>query len=150
MTALHPLANGVEHPAPLRHAAKPSLVIAGLFAAPMAWMAQLLISYGLDGDSCRANSGLPIIPPWGSSIWLALIGIIAIAVCGFGFWSAHRTWRLTRGEGAGDHHQGLTAGAGRTRFLGLGGMIAASIFIVGSAFALLVPLLESPCVIPFL
>jgi hypothetical protein len=149
MTALHPLANGVEHPAPLRHLAPPWLVLAGLFAAPAAWALQLLISYGLNGDACSANPAAGPAPFGLNDILLAAIGTIAIATCFFGFWAARRTWQLTRNEKPGGHHEGLTAGAGRTRFLGLSGMIAAAIFIIGTAFALLVPFLESPCVVPF-
>lgn len=150
MTSLHPLARRVAHPAPLRDAAPPWLVIAGLFAAPAAWSLQLLVSYGLDGDSCLASAGAVGAPLGFKALLLAAIGIVALAGCAFGFWSAHRTWRLTRGESAGDHHEGLTAGAGRTRFLGLGGMVAATFFVVGSLFSLLVPFLETPCLVPFL
>jgi len=149
MTALHPLANSVEHPAPLRHLASAWLVLAGLFAAPTAWVLQLLISYGLDGDVCSADPAAGPVPFGPKAVLLAVIGILAVATCIFGFWAAQRVWRLTREEKPGDHHDGLTAGAGRTRFLGLSGMIAAAIFIIGSVFALLVPFLESPCVVPF-
>jgi len=144
MTALHPLASSIEHPAPLRAAAPPWLLITGLFAAPTGWGLQLLVSYGLEGDICH-----PSPPLGGRTLALALIGIAAVIVCLVGVWSGYRTWRLTRGEAGGDHHDALTAGVGRTRFLGLGGMIAAIIFAVGSMFGLLVPLLESPCAVPF-
>jgi hypothetical protein len=149
MTALHPLAHGVEHPAPLRHLAPAWLVLAGLFAAPVAWSLQLLVSYGLDGDACNADPAAGPVPFGLKAVLLAAIGIIAVATCVFGFWAAWRTWHLTREEKPGDHHHGLTAGAGRTRFLGLSGMVAATIFIIGAVFALLVPFLESPCVVPF-
>lgn len=149
MTALHPLAHGVEHPSPMRHLAPAWLVLAGLFAAPAAWSVQLLVSYGLDGDACNAVLAAGPVPFGPKTVLLTVIGIMAVAICVFGFWAAQRTWRLTREEKPGDHHHGLTAGTGRTRFLGLSGMIAAVIFIIGSVFALLVPLLESPCLAPF-
>jgi hypothetical protein len=147
MTALHPLASGVEHPSPLRHAASPWLVISGLFAAPAAWSLQLLVSYGLNGDLCSADPATGPVPFGPKAVLLAAIGIVAVAFCVFGFWAAYRTWRLTREEKPGDHHEGLTAGGGRTRFLGLSGMVAAAIFIIAATFALLVPFLESPCVV---
>lgn len=144
MSTLHPLAKGVQHPSPLRHKAPFWLVNAGLFAAPGAWTLQLLVSYVLNGDKCTAgrSGALPIEP---TAMLLAVIGIVAVATAFLGLWAAHRTWRLTRQEGPGDHHEGLTTGTGRTRFLGLSGIVSSSIFIIGAAFALLVPFLVSPC-----
>ena len=149
MTALHPLARGVQHPSPMRHLAPAWLVLAGLFAAPAAWSLQLLVSYGLDGDACNADPAAGPVPFGPKAVLLAAIGVIAVATCVFGFWAAQRTWRLTSEEKPGDHHHGLTAGTGRTRFLGLSGMVGAAIFFIGAVFALLVPLLEAPCPIPF-
>jgi hypothetical protein len=139
MTALHPLAAGVEHPAPLRHRVPVWQLIAGLFAAPAAWSAQLLVSYGLSGDRCR-----PDVMP-GLGFVVTVISGLAVAVCLFGIWSAYRSWRLTRDEGPGDHHAGLTAGIGRTRFLALCGLVGDGIFLIATLFNFLVPLLVSPC-----
>ncbi|RUX76891.1 hypothetical protein EN925_37075 [Mesorhizobium sp. M7A.F.Ca.US.006.04.2.1] len=144
MSALHPLAKGVQHPSPLRHEAPWWLVSVGLIAAPAAWSLQLLVSYVLNGDRCAAGrlGALPFEP---TAMLYAIIGVIAVATSILGLWAAHRTWRLTREEGSGDHHEGLTTGIGRTRFLGLSGIVSSSIFIVGAVFALLVPFLVSPC-----
>lgn len=78
-----------------------------------------------------------------------MIGVAAVLVSLFALWAAYRTWRLTRQEAEGDAHEALSVGAGRTRFLGLCGMVASSIFIVGTLFLLLVPILESPCAMAF-
>jgi hypothetical protein len=147
MTALHPLARRVEHPAPQRHRVSPWLVTFGLFAAPTAWLLQFLISYGLNGDRCAADSVAQGGP---DRVVLAVIGCVALAICVCALWAAHRTWRLTQNEGVGDHHEGLTAGVGRTRFLGLCGLVAGAIFLIATLFALFVPFLTSPCVTPLL
>jgi hypothetical protein len=147
MTALHPLAKGVQHPAPLRRNIPAWSVLAGLFAAPLAWSLQLLVSYGLNGDACSEGG----IVAHTSTLKFGVLlsgGILAILLCCAGLLAAFRTWRLTRDEGPGDHHEGLTAGAGRTRFLGLCGMIAGSIFLIASLCELLVPFLVSPCIQP--
>jgi hypothetical protein len=150
MTVLHALAKGVDHPAPLRHRVPGWLVVSGLFAAPAAWSLQLLVSYCLNGDICPAG-GRPAGPSLGAtSAVVAAIGVVAVGTCLFGLWSSRQTWKLTRREGPGDHHEGLTAGLGRTRFLGLSGMVAGAIFLIASLFALLVPLLVSPCAALFL
>lgn len=142
MNARHPLSSGVEHPAPQRHNVPAWLVLAGLFGAPLAWLAQLLGSYLLNGDRCVTGA-----PPPGaaSTVLLASIGVIAVPVALFALWAAWRTWRRTRTEADGDHHHALTVGAGRTRFLGLCGMVASLIFLAATLFELLVPLLQSPC-----
>lgn len=146
MSALHPLAGSVAHPSPHRRRAAPWMVVAGLFAAPVSWSMQLFASYVLSGDRCHdLETAGPGGVGTGSGLTTAL-GVVAIAVCSCGFWFAYRTWRLTRGEAPGDHHEALTAGNGRTRFLGLCGMIASPIFIIAALVLLLVPLLESPCI----
>jgi hypothetical protein len=145
MTALHPLAKGVRHPAPLRDRVPGWVVVAGLFAAPVAWSAQLLISYGLNGDACRLPGRLAAAQATATSVLVPIIGVVALAGCLFGLWSAFHTWRLTRGEGSGDHHAGLSAGIGRTRFLGLCGLVSGAIFLIATVFSLLVPFLTSPC-----
>jgi len=146
MTSLHPLARGVEHPSPLRDEASAWLVLAGLFAAPIAWSIQLLVTYGFNGDAfCAAEA--QETPLSSKGMIIMIIGIVAIAACVFGFWAAHRTWSLTRKEKPGDHHVGLSVGTGRTRFLGLSGIVASVVFLLASIFELLVPFLESPCVL---
>ena len=144
MSELHPLAKGVQHPSPLRHKAPFWLVNTGRFAAPAAWLLQLLISYIFNGDLC-ASGGAGASPFEPTTVLLAVIGVVAVATSVLGLCAAHRTWRLTREEGPGDHHEGLTTGSGRTRFLGLSGIVSSSIFVIGASFALLVPFLVSPC-----
>jgi hypothetical protein len=139
MTSLHPLAERVSHPSPLRGAAPWWLVLTGLFLAPTAWSLQLLVSYTLNGDRCT------LLHPGPRVAVLALIVVVALAACGFGLFAAVRTWRLTQEEAHGDHHAALSAGTGRTRFLGLCGIIASSIFLAGVVFAFLIPLMVSPC-----
>lgn len=145
MTALHPLASRIQHPAPLRHSAPPWLVLAGLFAAPAAWALQLLVSYGLNGEKCGVHRAVAVLPLGPRSVVLATIGTAAVVACLLGLWAAYVTWQLTREEARGDHHVGLTAGAGRTRFLGLCGIVSSSTFLIGTAFALLIPFLVPPC-----
>ena len=139
MSSLHPLARGVNHPAPLRGRASPLLVAAGLFAAPIAWSLQLLISYALIGDRCDA----PLTGPVKTILFIA--GVLAIVATLIGLIAAYHTWRQTRDEGQGSYHEGLTSGVGRTRFLGLCGLVASSIFAVAAVFEMLVPLLGTSC-----
>jgi len=145
MTSLHPLANSVTHPSPKRHDASAWIVLSGLFAAPSSWAVQLLVSYLLTGDRCHdvAEQGQAAFTLANAAV--AILGALAITGCGLGFWAAYRTWQRTREEAPGDHHEGLSGGRGRTRFLGLCGMTSGVIFLVASIVELLVPMFESAC-----
>lgn len=139
MSSLHPLARSVDHPAPLRGSASSLVVLTGLFAAPAAWSMQLIVSYALIGDRCAAP-----LTVMGKAI-LFIAGVLAIAATLIGLVAAYRTWTQTRHEGPGGYHEGLTAGAGRTRFLGLCGLVASSIFALAAVFEMLVPFLGTSC-----
>jgi hypothetical protein len=121
------------------------LVVVGLFAAPTAWSLQLLVAYLVNGDQC----GVPLLSPDGNAAGPSIVvvgaGVLALVVCLGGLWAAFRTWRLTRNEGPGDRDAALTAGVGRTRFLGLCGLVAGGIFLAATGFALLVPFLVTSC-----
>lgn len=146
MNTLHPLTTGVDHPAPQRGNAVPGLTIVGLLAAPVAWFLQLLISYGLQGDTCRGLVPSLLSASWGTRPSLAVaVEAIAAVVCAFGLGAAARNWRLTRNEGPGDHHAALSSGHGRTRFLALCGIIGSAIFLLATLFALIIPFLVPSC-----
>jgi hypothetical protein len=149
MSALHPLASRVPHPAPLRHRPPAWLIIVGLFGAPVAWSLQLLVAYVLVGDRCSGSFAGPTAD-YGFTGWIvAGVGVLAILACVGALLASWRIWRLTREEGPGRHHEALTAGHGRTRFLGLSGIIASLIFLAAAVFELIVPFLVPPCALPF-
>lgn len=148
MRQLHPLAPGIPHPAPLRHLAPTWLVLSALFAAPFAWGLQLLVSYMLIGDQCSATSAPEQSLDGATLLTLGLIGLLAIAVAIGGLATAWRIWRLTCEEGPGRHHETLTAGHGRTRFLGLCGIVGSLTFLAAAIFEFLVPFLATPCALP--
>ena len=125
-----------SHPAP--HRSRAGLVGAafGLFAAPAAWAMHLLVSYALSSFACFPNGDAvhaPIWPAlrpllWGIDVVAISIGIAAGLV-------AWRSWDRTRQEARGGAHTLIDAGAGRTRFLALCGMLASGGFLLALAFA---------------
>lgn len=148
MKELHPLAPAVPHPAPLRHLAPKWLLLSALFAAPIAWGLQLLVSYAVIDDRCSVASA-PVQGADGATVLvLGVISVLAIAISLGGLGSALRIWHLTREEGSGRHHETLTSGYGRTRFLGLCGIVGSLTFLAAAIFEFLVPLLVSPCASP--
>ncbi len=115
----------------------------GLLLAPAAWFLQLNASYLLGTSNCP---GAPAGVSAGVAYALIVIaGIAAAALAALALWAAFRTWSLTREEGPGDETDALSSGHGRTRFLGLAGFIASSIFLTAIVFSLFVPLLEHTC-----
>ena len=133
----------VAHPAPNRDRVSWPIVAAGLVVAPAAWFLQLNASFLLGAAHCP---GAPPGPP--AAITHAAIvaaGIAAAVLAVLALLSAARVWARTRAEGPGDHHAALTTGHGRTRFLGLAGLIVSCIFLVAVGFSLFVPWMVRAC-----
>lgn len=132
-------------PAPQRDQIAGWIVAAGLLVAPAAWFIQLNASYLLGASHCPgAPAGLS------PSVSYALIvagGLSAACLAALALWAARRTWSLTREEGPGEAAVALNSGHGRTRFLGLAGMIVSGIFLIAIGFSLIIPLLERTCAV---
>jgi hypothetical protein len=113
----------VEHPAPLAGAVPRWLLVTALLAAPIAWLVQLSVDYGLASHACFPRespvpTGLTVSPAaWPGSFALIIAAlVIACASTGASFWM----WRRTRHEAPNGY--GLVEGAeGRTRFLAVWG-----------------------------
>lgn len=114
---------GVEHPAPFAGAVPKWLLFSALLAAPIAWLIELWIDYGLTSQACFPHeqpiaTGLNISPQvWSGSLALIIGALVfALAASAASFWM----WRRTRHEVANVY--GLIEGAeGRTRFLAVWG-----------------------------
>jgi hypothetical protein len=133
----------VAHPAPNRNRAPWLIVAAGLVLAPAAWFLQLNASFLLGASRCP---GAPPGPP--AAIAHAAIiaaGAVAAVLAVLALAAAARVWSQTRTEGPGDHHAALTSGHGRTRFLGLAGIIVSCIFLIAVSFSMFVPWMVRAC-----
>ncbi|MEO8126069.1 MAG: hypothetical protein ABJF23_12225 [Bryobacteraceae bacterium] len=133
------------HPSPHRARIGVIPLWFGLGAAPLAWALQLLSSTALAGRDCFPHQN-PLAEPFFPGLWPVLLAIsctgITLAVAGGGV--AWRNWRKTRDELPGSAHHLLDGGEGRTRFMGLSGMIASALFLIalifGTAALFMVPL----------
>lgn len=133
----------IAHPAPNRNRASWLIVAAGLVLAPSAWFLQLNASFLLGAARCP---GAPAGPAAAITHMAIVAGGIAAAVLAvLALASAARVWSRTRTEGPGDYHAALTSGHGRTRFLGLAGLIVSCIFLVAVGFSLFVPWMVRAC-----
>lgn len=129
------------HPAPARHRISSGWILAGLLLAPAAWYLQLDAAYVAGALGCNADAHAP-----GANTVLIGVGVaVSVVLAMAALFAARQVWQRTSSEGPGGYHDALSSGHGRTRFLGLAGLIASSIFLVATLFSLLVPVLVSRC-----
>jgi hypothetical protein len=140
-------AASVRHPAPHRDRVALAELGFSLAAAPLAWGAQLVLSYGLASHVCFGGSA----PRGGQAAhWTAAMSLllatqlVALAIALIGAAMAYRLWRATRREVSDEPHEMIEAGRGRTRFLALWGLMTslgfAGAILFGVIGSLLVPL----------
>lgn len=127
----------IGHPAPHGGMAGGWSLALGLFAAPAAWLVQLLIDYGFTSLACfpREHPLSAPAPGWGWA-WTASAGvnIAALLVALAGAAACFRIWRRSRAEWPGSHGALLDAGEGRTRFLAVTGFWAGIWFALAILF----------------
>lgn len=134
-----------HHPAPQRHRAGWVLVfVSG--AAPLAWLAQTSINYGLASHACYpAGEPFPAMRadwPWSA---VFVINLASIAIAAIAALTAYHLWSNARGEASGNASQTPEAGEGRTRFLALWCTMASTGFTVALLFSLVAILEVPPC-----
>jgi hypothetical protein len=120
-------------PAPhlLRQLVRP---VFGVFGAPAAWIAQLLLNYALAAYPCMPND-MPYPAPPSSWAWdrpvLFVVNILALIVALAAAVTATADWRRTRGW---NQHGALQARATRVRFLAYCGLMTGWGFLLAIAF----------------
>jgi hypothetical protein len=140
----------VSHPAPQRHRVGSLRLLAGLFGAPLAWLAQMSLSEPLAAQACYPNTTplnapqLPVALP-SLQVILALItgaaliiGIVSTMLA----WSAMRQTHHQSNASAGDT---VEHGGGRAGFLATVAVMAGLLFVVAILITGLAVLLVSPC-----
>ena len=138
-----------EHPSPHRDRVSAWISLLALAAGPAAWILQLAVDFGVATSVCEQD-GAPraasINPGWGAEdVFLICVNLACLAIALAGGWTAWAAWRRSQSEKPGGAHAVLDIGEGRTRFLALSGMLAASTFAVAIAFDTAWPLFISPC-----
>ncbi|MFL6708294.1 MAG: hypothetical protein ACJ8HI_08810 [Massilia sp.] len=114
-------------------------IVAGLFAAPVAWMGQMLLSQPLVSGLCAlARPGL-------LSVLLNGVGLLCLLVAALGGWAALSLWREERQP---QHRPAgaIDRGTRPRAFLALLGMMSSGLFFCAIVFSSLAPLLVTPCV----
>lgn len=139
-----------SHPTPHRGRARPLYLLAGLVAAPLAWIVQICTCEALASQACFPMRHPLSEPALGSLLHLiAVVSGVCFVVSSAGIAAAWVSWRATRRErvvGSGDLAQGLLdSGEGRTRFLALVGVLGSSVFMLGLLLTAMAAFVVSPC-----
>ncbi len=134
------------HPAPHRHRVIAWAVWFGLLGAPLAWSLQELVNVTLAGYACYPHD-IPLATPlWTNlsavSLW---VEAAAVVLCIAALIVAVVSWRRTRHEAAGDMHQLLSSGDGRTRFMAMAGTMCSALFLIATVLAALNLVGVPPC-----
>jgi Na+/proline symporter len=134
------------HPSPHRHRVLAGAVWFGLLGAPLGWSLQELVNVSLAGYACYPHD-TPLATPLWTNLNDVSLGVEAAAavLCVGALIAAVLTWRRTRHEKAGDTHQLLGSGDGRTRFMAMAGMITSALFLVATGLAALNLFGVPPC-----
>jgi len=134
MTATQPECD--HHPAPQAGRVKLHESLFALFGGPIAWYVQLCGGYALASEPCFRGGHRTLAPiPALHWTWPAMIllMIAAVAIALVSLLVSWRAFKRTREEVRGDARQLMEAGAGRTRFLALWGMLLGGGFALAAA-----------------
>lgn len=118
-----PRTHSAEPPAPRRHPAGLAAQLFGLAAGPSAWIAQLVLGYGLSAYACYpGDTPRRDLPPSSEHGLLLGINLACLVLSAAGFAVSFSAWR--RGE----------TGDGRSRFLILCGLLSTAMFSLAILF----------------
>jgi hypothetical protein len=131
---------------PRRGPVSPTVVIVGASAAPLLWLAQMLLCYGLSADVC---SGLE----WASAVFTrpalrdTLFAFDAIAGCGAigGGLLSYRSWQLASRAGAALPPDDAGPPEDGIGFLAHWGMLASLWFFSAIVFNTIASIMIAPC-----
>ncbi len=136
------------HPAPHHERVDHRALFAALIAAPAAWIAQLIVAYGVAGVACTARraagaaSGAAFAGEPECFVGLNLACLAVVVASGV---FCRIAWNRVAGEKAGGPEAALTIGDGRTRFIAVCGMLSSVGFALAVLFNTVEPLLVPGC-----
>ena len=129
-----------HHPARYRHRVGLVALFFGLFASPIVWAGNLMVTYALGIHACFPGRQ-PLSGPVQAIGFVAPLilacYLIALCICVASFAVALRNWRITGSESEGHMDDLVEVGEGRTRFLGIIGMAFSVLFFAAVLFGLI-------------
>ncbi len=130
-----------NHPAPHRARVRLTALFFGLFAAPIVWAGNLMVTYALAAHACfPGGNPLTQIAQGFGFAWPLIVAcyLIALAICAAAGVVSFRNWRITGEEVHGDIHHLIERGEGRSRYLSLIGMGFSILFFSAVLFGAIV------------
>jgi hypothetical protein len=122
--------------APQAHRVKLHEGFFGLFGGPIAWFLQFCAGYALASEPCF-RGGERLAAPVPALRWTLLAMILSMAAAAaialLSLLVSWRAYRRTKDEAPGETAHLVEAGAGRTRFLSLWGVLLGGVFAVATA-----------------
>jgi hypothetical protein len=148
MSATGADAQALPHPSPHRHRVGFAALAFGLCGGPLAWAVQFNVNYALASQPCFPSflprTGVPA--HWaGTDATMLIVNVAALLVALAAAAVSWRTWRATQGEHQGGASHLLQSGEGRSRFLGICGLLAGIGFFAASVFNTITLLELPPC-----
>jgi hypothetical protein len=107
------------------------LLWVGILAAPLAWLGQLAVGYGVIEDGCSPDGGSGEVFGVGAGSTAVVLSVGAVALALVGVAAAFRTWRTASASGAG--------------FLGFAGVVGGLILLATIVLAGAGVLTLDPC-----
>ena len=137
-----------RHPAQHRDRVSLSILFFGLFAAPIIWAGNLMVTYALSVHACYPGTEPldHIIQDFGF-VWPLMLAcyLITLAVCASSGWVSYRNWKITGSEMEGHAHHLMEKGEGRTRYLSLIGVAFSMIFFSTTFVGIIIFAIEPLC-----
>ncbi len=135
------------HPAPHRHRVNFIALMFGIVAAPIFWLGQLMLGYGVSAVVCY-GSDHPTTITSATALRSALIVFDAIAIIAAiaGGIVSYMSWRAVHNEKEGGKRQALEIGDGRVRFMALWGIMSSLWFLYAVIFSTIASVTVPLCV----
>lgn len=141
--------SAARHPSPHRERVGLIALFFGMFAPPIAWAGNLMITYALATHACYPGRDplMQIAPGFGFAWPLILaLFLLTLVLCATGFAVSLRNWLASGTESEGHVHHLLDAGEGRTRYLSMIGMAYGVLFFAVTAVGVIILAIVPLCV----
>jgi hypothetical protein len=137
----------VVHPSPHRHRVSFAALMFGIIAAPVFWLGQMILGYGVSAVTCYGGDH-PTTIASGAALRSALIVFDAIAIIAAiaGGIVSYMSWRRVRNEKEGGPRQALEIGDGRARFMALWGIMSSLWFLGAIVFSTIASVTVPLCI----